>query len=203
MYLSLVTAPAAPLLSLSEAKQHLRVEHTFDDALIRALVATVEAHIAGRDGYLGRALLTQTWDFKLPWFPACHDIDLPFPPLQSVTHVKYYDGDDVEQTFSSAAYAVHTASDVGYIKLKKGYGWPGSYVRDDAVTIRIVCGYGGADDVPAPIKAAALILLGELYTTRGDSADGGKVAMGGGLTTLAGQTMRRLLSSYRVAPWPL
>ena len=203
MYLSLVTAPAAPLLSLAQAKQHLRVEHTFDDALIVALVSAVEAHIAGRDGFLGRSLLTQTWDYKMPWFPACDHIHVPFPPLQSVTHVKYFDGSDVEQTFASASYATHSATDRGYIKLKQGYGWPGSYTRDDAVTVRFVCGYGGADDVPAPIKAAALLMLGELYTTRGDDMDGGRVSMGHKLATLANQTAKRLLSSYRVAPWPL
>lgn len=203
MYLVLNTAPAAPLLSLSQAKQHLRVEHTFDDALIVALVASVEAGLSGRDGALHRALITQTWDYKLRAFPASDHIHLPFPPLQSVTHVKYYDGNDAEQTFSSAAYAVHSATDRGYIKLRNSYSWPGSYERDDAVTIRFVCGYGGADDVPAPIKAAALIMLGELYTTRGDNTDGGKVAGGGGIATLANQTAKRLLSGYRVAPWPL
>lgn len=191
------TAPAA-LLELATVKNHLRVEHTDDDTLITSLIAVAEQELDGRDGYLKRAIATQTWDWQFENFPSCAEIILPFPPLQSVTHVKYYDADNVQQTFSSANYAVYANTYRGYLRLAIDAAWPAVYDRDDAVSIRFVCGYGSPAAVPAPIKQAAMLLVGQMYTERGDSD--GKTPMTGG-QMLANSAARRLLARYRLHQW--
>ena len=63
-----IVAPYAEPVHLDDAKLHLRVEVTDDDALIRTLIVAARNHA---EIFTGRALVTQTWDLKLDAFPAC------------------------------------------------------------------------------------------------------------------------------------
>src|SRR5690606_35307910 len=76
----LITAPTAAVVTMGEAKRHLRVDHDDDDALIGGMIAGVVEHLdpAGK-GWLGRALQPQTWELRLDAFP-CGPITLPYPP---------------------------------------------------------------------------------------------------------------------------
>jgi uncharacterized phiE125 gp8 family phage protein len=172
MQLSLKTPPATSPVSVAEAKAHLRVEHSLDDAYIEACINAALERIDGRNGWLRRALINRTYELFLPWFPVARCIALPLPPLQSVTSIKYQDDNDVEQTFSASRYQVIKNEDEGYIYLKTGESWPGNtFERPDAVKIEFVAGYGAtAADVPQNIRQAILIEVGALYTERGDVA---------------------------------
>lgn len=170
MQLTLVTPPAVLPVTVEEAKEHLRVEHTLDDTYIENCIKTAVERIDGRDGWLRRALINRTYQLFLPWFPVSRCIALPLPPLQSVSSVKYQDMDDTEQTFSASSYQVIKNEDEGYIYLKTGESWPGgTFERPDAVKIEFIAGYGAtASDIPANIRHAILIEVGALYTERGD-----------------------------------
>jgi uncharacterized phiE125 gp8 family phage protein len=188
MLLSLATPPAAYPVTVAEAKAHLRIEHALDDTYIETLVKAVTAELDGRQGLLRRALITQTWDYSLPWFPVVRRICVPMPPLQSITSVKYFDADNVEQTFSSDNYEIVTQDEQGYIALKQDASWPGTYEREAAVTIRFVAGYGvDGSAVPANVRAAMLLRIGELYANRGDEAVSGDMSV----------TVKRLLNPSR------
>lgn len=154
-------------VSTADAKAHLNVMHTTDDDLIAGFVSVAQQHLEGEDGLggvLGRAIVRHTLDLALPSFPASRVIELPQPPLVSVTHVKYLDIDGVEQTVSSASYSVHADRSGGYIKLKPDASWPSTESDvDDAVRVRFVCGY---EAVPAPLKSALLLHVGHLYLNR-------------------------------------
>jgi uncharacterized phiE125 gp8 family phage protein len=172
MQLSLKTPPATSPVSVAEAKAHLRVEHSLDDAYIEACINAALERIDGRNGWLRRALINRAYELFLPWFPVARCIALPLPPLQSVTSIKYQDDNDVEQTFSASSYQVIKNEDEGYIYLKTGENWPGgTFERPDAVKIEFVAGYGAtAADVPQNIRQAILIEVGALYAERGDVA---------------------------------
>lgn len=203
MDLELITPPAARLVSLEQAKAHLRVEHAQDDSLIEALIDAAIDELDGRNGILRRALVTQTWDVRFCGFPGGAKIELPFPPLQSVTHIKYFDLSDAEQTFSAAEYDVHKRGMLGYVRLKAtSDGWPSTYDRDDAVTVRFVAGYGAPEAVPKPIYQAVLIRVAELYAARGDDTEGGKVVSPGArIVASSGAAFERLTFRYRVLSW--
>lgn len=172
MSLTLFTAPSVEPITLQEAKDHLRVDGTTDDALISALIQAARQHIDGRDGWLGRALMTQTWDYTLDEFPDTDYIPLPLAPVQSITSITYTDTNGTSQTFSSGNYALGADLDwsprvnLGYDK-----SWPSTRTIPDAVTVRFVAGYANAASVPAPIKAALLMMIGHLYEHRESVAD--------------------------------
>jgi uncharacterized phiE125 gp8 family phage protein len=58
----LLTGPAIEPLSLDEAKAFLRVEHSDDDQVIRALIAGARTHIETQSQV---ALITQGWRIVL------------------------------------------------------------------------------------------------------------------------------------------
>lgn len=169
MKLYLVTAPTPePLTRLELEQQFLRVTTSDEEELIDGLIKTARerAELA-----TGRALCTQTWDYKLDCFPATDYIELPLHPLISVTSVKYIDVNGTEQTWSSANYTVDAPSGPyapkGRILRKYDVtDWPN--IRDQrlAVTIRFVAGYGDAADVPDSIKHAMKLMVGHWYENR-------------------------------------
>lgn len=161
MALTLVTPPAEEPISLADAKAHLRVEHTDDDALIALYITAARQTVDGKDGWLGRALVTQTWDVSLDAFPS-GEIELPLQPLQSVASVTYDDVDGAAQTLDPAGY---TFDPTGWI-VAGSSGWPATLSAINAVRARFVAGYGAAADVPAPIRAALLLMVGHLYANR-------------------------------------
>jgi len=172
MAIRLITPPAAEPISLEEAKAHLRVDHDTDDALISMLIGAARQDC---EEWTARAFVTQTWELVVDAFPT-NEILIPRPPLQSITSIKYDDGDGFEQTLSSTEYVVDDVSQPGWV-VPVTTGWPSSIFEGiNAVRIRYVAGYATsgnspdnlADNVPGPIKAAIMLRLGQLYEHRED-----------------------------------
>ena len=76
----LITPPTNPVVTLEDAKNHLRVMHDDEDWLISSLVDAATAHLDGVGGVLGRALSPQTWDAV---FCGSSAGDLPLGPVIS------------------------------------------------------------------------------------------------------------------------
>ncbi len=164
MPLTLVTAPAVLPIGLQESKDHLNVDHADHDALIDALIG---AAVEQAEGFLGRALITQTWDWKLDRFDAAALEAVPKAPLQSVTSITYTDTAGAGQTWDAAKYRVDTDSQPGRITPAYGESFPSTRAETNAVTARLVAGYGaGVGAVPFQIKAAILIMVADLYLNR-------------------------------------
>lgn len=169
----LENAPTAELVSLDEARLHVRRDDSDDDAKITALIAVAMSRLDGIDGILGRALITQTWSEQLDRFPVGDRLELPLAPAQSIGSIEYYDFDNAPQTLAASNYSLHTRAFGSYVKLGAQSSWPSTYDRDDAVTVTFTAGYGdAAADVPAAIKHAALLLIGDWYENREDSLIG-------------------------------
>jgi uncharacterized phiE125 gp8 family phage protein len=159
--LELKTAPTHEPITLEEAKDHLRVDGTDDDALISDLITAARKRA---EKFQRRAFITQTWTVFLDEFPVW--IRLPKPPLQSVTSVKYLDTDGVQQTLASADYRVDTKSVPARITPAWNESWPSTRAVTNAVEIEMVVGYGAATVVPEEARAAIKIYLGGLYENR-------------------------------------
>lgn len=168
MWLAHVTPPAEMPVTLDEAKRHLRVLNNAEDTLITALIAAATQHLEGRGGILGRALVTQTWDMRIDAFPRSHKgrIELPMPPLQSVTWIKYVDAAGAEVTLPAERYVVDAQHMIGRVRPAYGTQWPSALDDEGAVRIRFVAGYGAAGAVPDPIKQAILLLVGHWWINR-------------------------------------
>ena len=209
--LKLVTAPATEPVTLAEAKAHLRVTASDEETLITALI--VSARQAAEE-FTRRAFITQTWDYALDasglgaggdygegWSEGIEArslkdaIEVPRPPLISVTSVKSYDTSNVEAVFSSSNYFVDTLSEPGRIALNLGQVWPTNLRAANALIVRFNAGYGAASAVPQKIKDAILRHVAHLFENREGSGD---VQFAGQLAGDLPQDVKLLLSSYRV-----
>jgi uncharacterized phiE125 gp8 family phage protein len=168
MSLILSAAPAATPVSVAEVMAHMRVEDAAEVNLISGYLDAAVGYLDGVDGVLGRALVTQTWILTLDAFPASAEdaLELPLPPLQSVTSITYVDTDGVTQTWSSALYDEVPTEKRGFVKPAYGEEWPTVRDQTAAVTVTFVAGYGAAAAVKAPIKQAIQLLCSHFYEHR-------------------------------------
>lgn len=157
----IVTPPADEPISLAEAKQHLRVEHTEDDALIEALIIAAREHA---ETVTGRAFVTQTAECSLDCFPCV--ITLPLPRLQQVESITYLDDAGTTQILAPSVYRVDAKSEPGRIMPDYGQSWPTTRPVMNAVTVRFVAGYGGPEAVPEKLRSAMKLIIARWYENR-------------------------------------
>lgn len=171
-----VTAPAALPVSAGEAKAHLRVptSNTTDDTYIASCLATAVQRIDGHAGILGRCLVTQTWRQDFEGWPVLGFLRLPFPDVDADSvAISYLDTLGDEQTVPDDQYEVLHDAQGCLIRLRGTFTSPS--LEDDRaapVWVTFDAGYGDAADVPAPIKAAILLMVGDLYENREDTVVG-------------------------------
>lgn len=178
--LKLVAPPAAGVVSLEEAKAHLAVEHTEHDTIIDLYIQAAESVTDGPSGFLGRALVEQTWDLYLDAFPCERggEIRLPLPPAISVDGVFYLDGAGAEQPLDPAAYQVDLVGEPARILPASSGSWPTAKTAANAVRVRFTAGYLDTSvsyaevAVPGAIRAAILIHVADLYRNRGSVTPG-------------------------------
>lgn len=164
MTLKICTQPAMETISLTDAKQHLRVDGDDDDVLILSYIKAARIYC---EGYQNRAYCTQTWELWLDSFPRTNILEIPLPPLQSITSIKYFDTANEEATFPAASYFVDIKSSPGRVCLNSGYSWPSVALRAiNGVCVTFEAGYGGTEAVPQSVKQAMLLLIGHWYENR-------------------------------------
>lgn len=163
----LVVAPIIEPLDLDEAKSHLKVDHTDEDALIDLYVRMARRYC---EDVSRRAFCAQTWEMTLDAWPSDAVVALSYPPLQSVETISYVDSDDATHTMPATDYGVDADSEPGRIYLKNGKSWPGGTLRPVAgVKIRFVAGYADVASIPEIYQLAVRWMLSLLYENRGDN----------------------------------
>lgn len=157
---TLTTPPAEEPIDINEAREHLRVDTVEDQVLIEGYIRGARSWV---EKYIGRGLLTQTWTYRQDTFT--DEIVLPMAaPLQSITAVKYYDTAGDLQTLASSYYVADTSSVPGRLRRAPDQVWPAIQSdRELGVEITYVVGWTSAALVPAHIKLAILLLVGDLY----------------------------------------
>lgn len=162
--IELVTGPTTEPITISEAKNHMRVEHNDDDVVIAGLI-DVAVNYVDATGMLGKAMITQTW---AEYFgPHVSTVRLSLGPVQSVSSIQYYDTDNALQTATLSNFYV--IGQKGYMTIypKSGYTWPTVFNREDAIKITYVIGYGDtAASVPATVRHALKMLVAHYYENR-------------------------------------
>jgi len=161
---AVITPPSVEPMTKAEVKLHLRVDHTTDDTLIDSLIIAARQRV---ENVTWRALVTQTLELTLDAWPEGNKIDLPRPPLQSVTSVTYTDSAGAAVVWGSANYQVITQGTPGRIVPAYGVSWPSVTLRAaNGIAVRYVAGYGLAAAVPDLLKAAIKLLVGHWYENR-------------------------------------
>lgn len=187
MALRRITDATTEPVTLAEAKDYLRITGADHDAVITGLIV-VARQVAENE--LKRSLISQTWERTLDAFPDA--IELSYPPIISITWVRYYDTAGVLQSLASG-YTLDNASEPGWLVPAAGYEWPATLEDVNAVSIRYVAGYGSdATTVPEPIKTWIKLTVGHYFENREASI----VAAGQGIQPLP--FVGGLIDPYRI-----
>lgn len=162
--LTLITAPASEPVTVAEAKAHCRVDISDDDTLIERLITAARRRV---EHDCLHALLTQTWELVLGGFPDSDRIELPYPPLQSITSVTYINSANASTVWGSSNYHADTDRTPGRLVAAYGVSWPSFTPRPySAVKVRYVAGWTAAANVPAELRQALLLLVAHWYEQR-------------------------------------
>jgi len=168
MALRVITPPAFEPVTLAEAKLHARVDGSEEDTLFSILIASARAH---GEALTRRAFVTQTFELTLAGFPASGTpFEIPRPPLQSITSIKYLDPAGMEQTMSAQDYYVVTGGATPARVYPVSGAWPGTARRANAVVVEYEAGWPQDEDeistAPAALKAWMLVRITSLYAQR-------------------------------------
>ena len=152
------TPPSDPVFTTAQAKEFLKVDVSTDDTLIDNLVlAATESCQIYTNQYFMDTVVTQysdTWDDFYTLYKS---------PVASITHVKYYDSDDSQQTLASSNYILGHYSKPARIGVAVGGTLPNLSDRINAVEVKYTVGYGTAStDVPEGIRTAIILTVGKL-----------------------------------------
>jgi uncharacterized phiE125 gp8 family phage protein len=163
MSLQLLTPPASEPVTLAEAKAHLKLDTSDDDALVTTLITAARARA---EWHTGRAFVTQRWCLRLDEWPHHNAVEIPLPPLVSVEEIAVTDASGIRTVLDPAVYRVDIASAPGRVMFADH---PPSLRRRDCVEVSFTAGYGDASAVPASVKEAILEIVADLHTHRGDA----------------------------------
>ena len=222
-----LTTPAVNLpLSLGEVKASLGIPDS-DDTQDANLMGTLRACVLGLERYTRRTFITTTWTMfrdrfpgkALPWWDGVRQmadteltdltesIIISKPPLISITFVKAHNQDGTTTTVTASDYIVDTGSEPARVALKVAKTWPTAALRAiNGVEVEFIAGYGPTgSDVPAPIREAILLCVGETHSNREGSPPKFEKVGESSIARFSPEDIpvpaRNLLASYKV--WKL
>lgn len=147
------------VVTLAEAKAHLRVGYEDDDTYIGSLIEAAATWAATTSGL---SLGEREWTLSIDGFPD-DKLVLPVVPLVSVESVTYADEFQAARTYSGFR-VFGVGSDVpGYALPAVDAQWPETSKEPESVTVTFTA---GDDTIPKTIKHAILLLVGHWYENR-------------------------------------
>lgn len=190
-------APAVSPITPAEVITHANLDPATPTPYLQTLI---DAAVDVMERDLGRALISQTFKLNLDDLPQARAtqrgrqtlsdapddndptawsrgtgrtmVELPRPPLQSVTSWNTYDNAGAATLIPATSYLVDTRADPGRIVLLDGFALPSGIRAGQGLEIIFVAGYGAAAaNVPPALRLALLQLVAHLYACRGDSID--------------------------------
>lgn len=195
MGVQILTGPATEPVSLNEAKLHLRVDITEDDALITRLIVGAREWA---EKYTRRSLITQDLRLSLDSFPIDGGaIEIPRGPVQSspVLVVAFTNVNGISENLEGCQLDNSSLDELHRLLPPVGESWPSTRDQVNAVLIDYRAGYGDAEDVPADIRTAILLHVGWHYENREAKPFG---AASGGSFEVHRQALEQKLADYRL-----
>jgi len=161
------TEPVVEPVSITQCKNHLRIQNDFqdDDEYLVHLIGAARRYV---EDIIDRTLITTQWTMVLDSFPV-DEIELPRPPVsqtETATVITYVSQEDGTQTLSDTLYRVDADATPGILKNNYGLCYPATIDDRASVSITYWAGYGDSTKVPPQIKHAILFLVGHWYANR-------------------------------------
>ncbi|MEO3387847.1 head-tail connector protein [Mesorhizobium sp. CAU 1741] len=153
--------PESEPVSLSEAKQNLRIDHDSEDDLLSALIVAAREEV---EVSCGLALLSQHWRVTLDALPASGRVLLRRYPVREVTAVTLYGSNGEASIVDDAAYRLDVHGRPARLHFRNAIE-PGADIN--GIEIDFEAGYGEtAAAVPELLKRAVLVLVAHWYEFR-------------------------------------
>lgn len=160
----LLSPPAVEPISLDEAKDHMRIDDTHDDALITSLIQVARSQT---EHEISRALISQSWRYSQDCWPPERTLYLPLAPVQSISVISVYGLDGTPQALDPSLYQLDGLAFQPRLVLANDTLPTLDADVINGIEIDYIAGYGDlATDVPAPLCHALLMLVAHLYETR-------------------------------------
>jgi uncharacterized phiE125 gp8 family phage protein len=167
-FIRILDASIEPVTA-TEVKDFARIDGSNEDATIELFITA--ARQAAED-FLGRAFIEQTWRLSFDWWED-YAIELPRPPLISISSVTMIDDEGVITVYDSANYYIATEGMAGRCVIKDGCVPPIN--ADRFITgyrINYVAGYGSDGTyVPEVMKLAIKQWAVAIYEGRAMTGD--------------------------------
>mgnify|MGYP000470955644 CR=1 FL=1 len=167
-----ITPPSQEPVTLAEAKNWLKVEHSEDDSLISALIQATREAV---ERYTGQSLFTAVIEQAYDGFPVS-DIHNPFAgftlawsPVQSVDSITYRLETGGEEMLAADRYTLDNYAKPSQVMPKYNSFWPSAYYHVNSVKIRYTVGRSDVADIPEVFKTAIKMTLADYYDKRQDS----------------------------------
>jgi uncharacterized phiE125 gp8 family phage protein len=159
----MITDPSEYPVTITEIKEFARIDGNEEDTILEVFLAGTVNSI---EAYLGRSLITRTYKMIMDEWNS-KEIELPMPPLVSVSSIKTIDEDNVETIYDNNNYFVVTESIPGRIIIKKDTDMPVNFDRDKAgFSIEWIAGYGLSNSIPKQIKIAIMQWVTMIFENR-------------------------------------
>jgi len=167
--IKLITAQTTWAVSVAEAKAHLHITSTDENTYIESFL--IKAAQEACENFTGRKFSNGIYDYYLDIFPSGAELDgvvyIPYSPISALTHIKYDDTDDAEQTLTADTdYRADIISSPP--RVVPIDNWPEVYEKINSVRIRFQTGYTSPDFIPVAVIEAMYLLIGDMYLNRED-----------------------------------
>lgn len=163
MGLVLTAAPPVEPVTVDEAKAHLRIDHSDEDAYLASLITASRLQI---EAALDIVLISQIWSWKLDSWPDGRELHFPIWPLQSVETVRVTGETGTVDELSLDGFTIDGTSKPARLISASG-AWPRPGVPALGIEIAFTAGFGdSADDVPSAVRHALLMLVAHWYEHR-------------------------------------
>lgn len=161
--ISVKTTGQPEFVSLANAKEHLKIDSSYEDALITELIA---AAVASAENYLGWYIQQRDVVVKFSEFPLVYKVKHA-PILNLDFTVTGTDVNDQVQDVSDSFDYFEYDDSPSTIECIDGSALPNLKDARDAVKITYVAGVD-TGKLPRPIYQAILLIIGDMYEYRGD-----------------------------------
>lgn len=187
MALQLRAGPAQEPVSLTEAKEFMRLDGTEDDVLVSTLITAARIHI---ETSLGKILITENWSYFLDKWPKSKTVYLPLDPIQTIEEIRFHDGLGSFEVIPVEDYSIDIIS--RHPRLQFNGAKPASSSKKlNQIEIRFTAGFGDLQtDIPSDLKQALLMLATHWFEQRDP------IAFGGNFTEVP-HTIQALLNNYK------
>lgn len=162
MTIAELTPPPGEVLTLAEAKAHLRLDEPDEDDLVASLIRTTRDHLERETGL---ALLVRSFRLYLDRWPERGVIRIGRGPVQTIESVTVYDSAGTPSDVDASGFVLDGQARPPRLMVS-GQQEPGRAIN--GIEIDFTAGFGATGaDVPDTLKRAMLLHLALLFEFRG------------------------------------